>query len=236
MASSTATRPRVKASTQPLDARLTLTIRGTSYALTAIDPGPDNSRAWRLEKLGGKREIYDVCRTNEGLVVCDCPSYVSTHEGTCSTCKHGSALVAVGLLDAPKGLTSSIPPAPAFVRLPDEFDEVEKAPALVLVGDDGTTLAEAETWHARAHAAALAVASGAAELLTSKPPVAPLDLEFYHCQDAVARGKALWLSHRDLFAKEPLPAKAPRMPGDEPAPVEGEFCPGPGRRARHGRL
>jgi hypothetical protein len=188
MSASTIRRPRVKTSSQPLDVKLVITIRGTSYSVTKIDPGPDNSKAYRLAKLGGKGEVYDICRTNEGLVVCDCPSYISTHEGTCSTCKHGMALIEVGLLDAPKHT-----PARAFV--PDEFDEapVEAAAATPAVEQPALTV-------------------------EARPAPAPFDIDFYRAQNAVAEGRALWLAHRDDFAAEPLPTRPPCCPVDEPAP------------------
>lgn len=97
----TATRPASNAKSRPLDVSLLLTIRETDYSVTPIAPGPDNVKGYRLEKLSGAREAYDLAHTNDGLVTCDCPSYVATHEGTISTCKHGSALVLMGLLPKP---------------------------------------------------------------------------------------------------------------------------------------
>jgi hypothetical protein len=194
---STITRPRnrVKVSTLPLDAKLTLAIRGTSYSVTPIPPGPDNSRAWRLAKLGGKNEVYDLARTTEGLVVCDCPSYVATHEGTSSACKHGLSLIQVGLLD-PVKYTAAKP----FVRLPDEFDE----PAEVVPQISAEPLPPA--------------ADSRVDEPDAPSAPTPFDRDFHHSQSAVAEGRALWLEHRDLFASEPLPAKAPCCPSDEPAP------------------
>ena len=52
--------------------RLLLTIRETDYSVTPIAPGPDNVKAYRLEKLSGDRETYDLAHTNDGLVICDC--------------------------------------------------------------------------------------------------------------------------------------------------------------------
>src|SRR4051795_7620368 len=101
MATITSPAPRVNAKSRPLNVSLMLTIRETDYSVTPIAPGPDNIKAYRLEKLSGDRETYDLAHTNDGLVVCDCPSYVATHEGTSSTCKHGSALVLMGLPPKP---------------------------------------------------------------------------------------------------------------------------------------
>jgi hypothetical protein len=118
---STITRPRnpVKASSQPLNARLILEIRGVAYVVTRIEPGPDNMKAYRLEKIGGKGEVYDLARTNEGLVTCDCPSYIATHEGTSSCCKHGAAMIEVGLFKPALYVPDDYRP------LPEEFDEVK---------------------------------------------------------------------------------------------------------------
>lgn len=93
----------VKSKTKaPLSVSLTLTINGTSYTVAPIAPGPDNTKAFRLEKQGGKGEVYDVCRTHFGTVECDCPSYEATYRGNgFATCKHGSACVQVGLFEAP---------------------------------------------------------------------------------------------------------------------------------------
>ena len=121
MASATASRRRVKVSDQPLAARLTLTIRGTDYAVTRLEPGPDHTRAWRLEKLGGKAEVYDLARTREGLVACDCPSYTSTHEGTASTCKHGQAMIEVGLIKVPSH-AAAVAPEPSRAQEPPHDD------------------------------------------------------------------------------------------------------------------
>ncbi len=87
---------------EPLTASLTITIRGDVYSLTSISPGEDGSRAWRLEKQGDGDAVYDVIRRHDGLVQCSCPSWEATYSNSVSTCKHGQALVMVGLLQAPK--------------------------------------------------------------------------------------------------------------------------------------
>jgi hypothetical protein len=92
-------RPPVKPARKPVVASLHLTINGVDYACLPIAPGPDNTRAFRLVKEGREDSVYDVARTTEGLVVCDCPSYEATYRGNgLATCKHGQALVQVGLL------------------------------------------------------------------------------------------------------------------------------------------
>jgi hypothetical protein len=200
-------------SRRPLDARLTLSIRGTSYAVEPIAAEIEGiSPAWRLVKLDGSDKVYDIAMTPHGAT-CDCPDFVARHEGLdTSGCKHIQAARLVGLLPS---IGTVVPPASAFRPLPDEFDEPSRD--VVLVGDDGTTLAEADRWHADDHLAAVAVASGTAELLTDKPTTPPIDLDLYRCQNAVAEGRALWLSHRHLHTGEPLPAQP--EPAGEPEPA-----------------
>jgi hypothetical protein len=79
---------------------LTLTIQGKPYDVRPIEPGGFGGRAWRLS--GPKGQIYDVVRTHLGICEFDCPSYEFRLKGNCITpCKHGAALVAVGLLEPP---------------------------------------------------------------------------------------------------------------------------------------
>jgi hypothetical protein len=84
-----------------------LTIALNRYAAVPIPPGEDGTAAWRLRKESG--EVYDVIRDRDGLVCCDCPSYEVTFRNTEKMCKHGRALVAAGMLDAPD-------PVPRAVR------------------------------------------------------------------------------------------------------------------------
>lgn len=120
MATSTATRLPVNAkSRKPVVAELTLTVNSTPYVLIPIPPGPDNTAAFRLVKEGNADSVYDVARTVAGLVVCDCPSYEATYrDNGLATCKHGQALVLVGLLEAPSAV---VRPAPAPIA--DGVDE-----------------------------------------------------------------------------------------------------------------
>jgi hypothetical protein len=97
----TATRSDVKPTT--------LLIKGLAYSVSKIDPGEEGTAAFRLDKVHGEG-VYDVVRTHDGLVRCDCPSYVMTFEGTASTCKHGRALVEAGYLDRPSPIANI--PAP----------------------------------------------------------------------------------------------------------------------------
>jgi hypothetical protein len=107
--SPTAHRPRptspapthVSAPPLPLDLALVVVIRGVGYQVTPLDPGPDHTRAWRLSKSDG--EVYDVGRDHFGLTTCTCPHYEFRLRGnSASPCKHGAALIQLGLI-APAG-------------------------------------------------------------------------------------------------------------------------------------
>lgn len=111
--------PRVKPS-RPLTASLTLTINGTRYNVTAIRgiQDPEIQAAWRLEKHGDPDAVYDVARGTDGLVTCSCPSYEVTYRGNgLATCKHGSAVVQLGLLPAPSVHVE--PSRPASSKAPE---------------------------------------------------------------------------------------------------------------------
>ena len=100
-------RPRSPRRRRRAEARvnLCLSIDFQQYDVRGIPcPTPEfgTGRAYHLEKHSSKGEGYDVIRNNFGLVECSCPSYVSTFEGTSDTCKHGKALVALGLIEAPR--------------------------------------------------------------------------------------------------------------------------------------
>jgi hypothetical protein len=101
----------------------TLRIKGLAYSVTRIDPGEEGTAAFRLDKLVGDG-VYDVIRTHDGLVKCDCPSYVMTFEGTAGMCKHGRALVEAGYLDRPSPIANQAPasskPAPRPITRADQ--------------------------------------------------------------------------------------------------------------------
>jgi hypothetical protein len=85
----------------PLDLALVVVIQGVGYQVTLLDPGPDHARAWRLAKSDG--EVYDVCRARDGRTTsCTCAHYTYRLEGTSAVCKHGAALIQLGLI-APAG-------------------------------------------------------------------------------------------------------------------------------------
>jgi hypothetical protein len=99
----------------------TLLIKGLVYSVSKIDPGEEGTAAFRLDKVHGEG-VYDVVRTHDGRVVCDCPSYVMTFERTASTCKHGRALVESGYLDRPSLIANvssprAVPSKPAVAPI-----------------------------------------------------------------------------------------------------------------------
>lgn len=89
-------------------------INDVRYGADEIPAGEFGVQAWRLSKASGDHEVYDVIRTHRGLVECSCPSYVSTHAGTSSYCKHGRALIQLGLLPTPT-LPELAPVAPVAI-------------------------------------------------------------------------------------------------------------------------
>jgi hypothetical protein len=115
-------------------------IKGASYTVEAIEAGEFGTAAYRVVKLVNG-EAYDVIRTHAGAVECSCPDWVVRHsdKGTC--CKHGRALMELGLLDAPAPAPrpSAFAPitrkdlarASAFgIKLPDAPRAVEPAPVV----------------------------------------------------------------------------------------------------------
>lgn len=94
---------RLDQTTRPVKSarcELHLTIGDTVYGVDPIPAGFAGSKAFRLSKTTG--EVYDVVRTDLGLVECSCPQYEFRLRGnSISMCKHGVGLVSMGLLDAP---------------------------------------------------------------------------------------------------------------------------------------
>lgn len=103
-------RVRNPKSLKPAVVSLALAIDHIVYQVEPVAPGEFGTKAFRLAKKGADGAVYDVIRTHAGLVECDCPSYEATHRGTISACKHGRALVQLGLLDAPAYVAAPVAP------------------------------------------------------------------------------------------------------------------------------
>lgn len=75
-------------------------IKGALYEVKTIDPGFAGVAALEVTKVVSG-ESYAVVLEASGRVVCECPSYLYTHESKGSCCKHGIAVIEAGLLRAP---------------------------------------------------------------------------------------------------------------------------------------
>jgi hypothetical protein len=221
MASVTATRPAPKSSRKPTRVELTLHLNGTPYVVVVIDPGPDNTKAVRLVKHGNADSVYDCCSTREGVLRCDCPDFEARSGNQVGyRCKHLTGLATFGLLEAPGAKGTHLMSTPAFVHVPDEFDEPDPRDVYNTHREMLAALAEAEEQ---------VRAEGEADLL--KVPVDPparavpaFDADFYRAQDAVAERRALWLAHRHFHTADPLPKPAPVPCCDPVEPAACEAC------------
>jgi hypothetical protein len=83
-------------------ARLTLFINGTAYNVRPISIAASvATRLYRLRKADGT--AYNVAMTLDGPI-CDCPDFTFHRDGIDPDgCKHIKAMIAVRLLDSPKG-------------------------------------------------------------------------------------------------------------------------------------
>lgn len=89
---------------------INIEINDTRYSVDPIDPGECGSKAYRLTKRGGDRAVYDVIREHGSIVACDCPDYEARRRGNgYELCKHGRALVELGLMLAPIAPLRPIP-------------------------------------------------------------------------------------------------------------------------------
>jgi hypothetical protein len=95
-----------------------IVIKDAVYHAEPIPAGEFGVAAVRLTKRSVKGEVYDVVLTHDGRAECDCPSYEFTHRGTASTCKHGKACLAKGLLIAPVSGGSPVADVPPAVHAP----------------------------------------------------------------------------------------------------------------------
>lgn len=112
---------------------IVIEINDTRYACDPIAPGECGSKAFRFCKASGAHEVYDVIRTHAGTVECSCPDYIARHQGNgYGTCKHGRALVELGLMPAPIAPEFAAP-APAPIAEAAPVPVVEPA-ACVCVG------------------------------------------------------------------------------------------------------
>jgi hypothetical protein len=94
-------------------------IKGAKYLVEPIAPGEFGVSAVRLVKLASGI-AYDLLRTNDNQLQCDCPDFEVRHadKGTC--CKHLAYAVANGLLPIEAGLLPAVP-----------AQKYESSPALV---------------------------------------------------------------------------------------------------------
>ncbi len=128
MSTITSTRPRVNAKSRPLTVEMVLTINGQTYDVEPMAHAPGALKSYRLAKrLGGDSAVYDL-DAHADRIVCTCPSYTKTHEGTSSLCKHGRALVMVGLCDYPDSVTD---PRDAYNDAREKLAALEVAEATV---------------------------------------------------------------------------------------------------------
>jgi hypothetical protein len=202
MSTITAPAPRVNARSRPLTVELTLTINGQAYHVEPIAHAPGGAKSYRLAKHSGDGATYDLDAFAD-RVECSCPSYTKTHEGTSSLCKHGRALVMVGLVDYPDETAADARAA---------YDSAREKLAAIAETEDAVRREGENQADVRS--------------LNSHARVAPaFDADFYRAQNAVAERRALWLSHRHLHTSDPLPAPKAAAepepaccPDDEPMP------------------
>lgn len=81
---------------------ITIQVSDIRYSVDPIPSGDLGTKAFRLSKHSGDHLSYDVVRQHDGIVACDCPDYERRHRGNGhGMCKHGRALVELGLLPKP---------------------------------------------------------------------------------------------------------------------------------------
>ena len=100
MTTTTRARTRKPARTPHGTCRLTLTINEAAYAVKPVPCDPTAAlKCYELRKADGER--YHVSRHAHGIE-CTCPDFIFRRDGlTAEPCKHGAALIALGLLDGP---------------------------------------------------------------------------------------------------------------------------------------
>ena len=86
---------------EPAPEPIRLAIYGFTYTVRPIAVAAECGTAgFEMHRID-TGNTYHVHRDNYGCVKCDCGDYLFRHDGTATTCKHGSALVAKGLIPAP---------------------------------------------------------------------------------------------------------------------------------------
>jgi hypothetical protein len=199
MTTLTAPAPKSKAgrTARPFACSMTVEINGQSYGVEPIDPGECGTKAFRLAKRWADGAVYDVIRDNDGHVACDCPDYECRHRGNgFGLCKHGKALVALGLIDAPKA-----PESPAKAIEPDARPFAAGVPS------------DAPSDRDRAAAKAFGVR------LPAKAEPRPLEdqlLAVLACPDCEGEGCAACVDQ--------APADAPSEAAGEPAEADESFA------------
>ncbi len=199
-----------------LDVSLVLTINGQSYDVSPVAHAPGALKSYRLAKVAGDLAVYDLDAFGD-RVACTCPSYLKTHEGTTSLCKHGKSLVTVGLVDYPDvGSTHIDEPTPdAYTSALAKMTALAEAELVVRgtaegIAEEAERAEFAREYEARVLAERMAVDEPKPEVISDLPPtrvVAPFDAHLYACQNAVAERRALWLGHRHLHTSAPLPVR-----------------------------
>ncbi len=82
-------------------------INGFTYTASEVPAGECGTVAYELHRLDTNHR-YHVIRDHYGLVKCDCPDFLFRCDGTGQTCKHGSKLVAMGMVPAPTPVASTL--------------------------------------------------------------------------------------------------------------------------------
>lgn len=219
-------------SRRPVVAELTLTVNGTPYQVLPIAPGPDNTRAVRLVKDGNADSVYDCCLTNGRILQCNCPDFEARSGNQVGyRCKHLTALVMVGLVEAPKveihnrDNITVVDEAPAVAPLPDEFDEPARVDPYTSALTKMTALAEAELVvraEGRAeHAAKVAELVAVREAEGRPAPVPAFDRAWHLSMNAVVEKRAEWLTSKPVkgIATNDTPAE-PRLVDDDGSILE----------------
>jgi hypothetical protein len=152
-----------------------------SYRFEPIDPGPDNTVAFRLTKQAGQGDVYDVARDRFGLVTCDCGDYLFRRKGvTAIPCKHGKMLIDAGLIAPP----SPAPIADVYPDEPEPTEAVSESYARRLVMP--FTVRDAEAWAELSNLPALCGGSPEAEPAALPPLSDTLDLAEARLADLMA--------------------------------------------------